>query len=48
MKSVINYHSFHHGNTEKVASVMAEALGTSLLKTNAIKDISFEEYDLYL
>lgn len=46
LKRLIIYSSIHHGNTQKIAEAMAEILGAELYKTNELKDISFERYDL--
>lgn len=44
MKTLIIYESVHHGNTEKIAKVMAKALTADLIKP---KDFtSLDEYDL--
>lgn len=44
-KCLIVYHSYHHGNTEKVAQAMAEACGAELVKASeAPRDLS--GYDL--
>ena len=46
MKSLIIYCSIHHGNTKKVADVIAETLGADLLRTDEVKETSLEQYDL--
>ena len=46
MKTLIVYTSVHHGNTEKIAKIMAEVLKCDLIKTNEVKLDSFKDYDL--
>jgi flavodoxin len=46
MKTAIIYVSIHHGNTEKVANVMANALGADLKKVGAFDPKNLAEYDL--
>jgi flavodoxin len=46
MKAMIVYTSIAHGNTEKVAKAMAEALGGDLARTAATTPEKLNEYDL--
>ncbi len=46
MKTLIIYKSVHHMNTEKVARVMAEALGAKLAQPEEVDPASLAEYDL--
>ena len=46
MKALVIYQSVHHGNTKKVADVLAEVLEADLVKSNEAKDISLEQYDI--
>jgi len=46
MKALIIYTSVHHGNTEKVANVMANILGASLLQVKQADASMLEQYDL--
>jgi len=46
MKSLIIYCSIHHGNTKKIAEVIAETLGADLLRADKLKEASLEQYDL--
>lgn len=46
MKTLIIYVSVHHGNTEKVANVMANALNADLLQVKQADASMFEQYDL--
>jgi flavodoxin len=46
MKTLIVYTSIAHGNTEKVAQVMAEVLGADLAKTQETKPERLAGYDL--
>lgn len=46
MKSLIIYESRHHGNTEKVARAMAEALGAELKKPTQVEFNACTDYDL--
>ena len=46
MKTAIVYTSIAHGNTEKVAKAMAEALGADLIKTGDAVPNSLCNYDL--
>lgn len=46
MKTLIIYLSIHHGNTEKVAKVMAKAIGADLVPVNQAAVAMVEQYDL--
>ena len=46
MKALIIYISVHHGNTEKVAKVMANILDTTLLQVKQADANMLEQYDL--
>jgi len=46
MKTLIIYVSVHHGNTEKVARAMANALGADLLQVQQADANVLEQYDL--
>jgi flavodoxin len=46
MKAMIVYTSIAHGNTEKVAKAMAEALGGDLARTSATNADTLKNYDL--
>lgn len=46
MKTVIIYHSEHHGNTEKVVRAIAEQGDVTLLKTPDIAGANLSGYDL--
>ncbi|HYF81784.1 MAG TPA: flavodoxin family protein [Clostridia bacterium] len=46
MKSLIIYSSTHHGNTKKIAAVIAETLGADLLQTDEVKSNLLKQYDL--
>ena len=46
MKTVIIYHSEHHGNTEKVVRAIAEQENVTLLKTPDVTGASLDGYDL--
>jgi len=45
LKVLIIYHSEHHGNTKKIAKVMAEKVGADILKAADVSLNKFEEYD---
>jgi len=45
MKVIIIYISVHHGNTEKIAKVMANALDADLLQVNKMDASMLEQYD---
>jgi flavodoxin len=46
MKTLIIYISIHHGNTERVAKVMANVLGADLLPVKQVDASMLEQYDL--
>jgi flavodoxin len=46
MKALIIYISVHHGNTEKVAKVMANILDAALLEVKQANASMLEQYDL--
>lgn len=46
MKTAIIYKSVHHGNTKKIAEVIAEALEAKLFDVKDINKDSIREYDL--
>jgi len=46
MKALIIYVSVHHGNTEKVAKVMANVLDADLLQVEQADASMLEQYDL--
>lgn len=46
MKALIIYTSVHHGNTEKIVKVMAEALKADIIKTNDVDVNILKDYDL--
>lgn len=46
MKVLIIYSSIHHGNTEKIARVMAESINADIVEAKKIKMDTLNEYDL--
>jgi len=46
MKALIIYISMHHGNTERVAKVMANILDADLLEMKQVDASMLEQYDL--
>ena len=46
MKTLIIYHSFHHGNTEKIAKVLADELNAKMVKTEDQETNNWDEYAL--
>jgi flavodoxin len=46
LKALIIYISVHHGNTEKVAKVMANILDATLLQVRQADASMLEQYDL--
>jgi flavodoxin len=46
MKALIIYISVHHGNTERVAKVMANILDADLLQVERVDASMLEQYDL--
>jgi len=45
MKALVIYISVHHGNTEKIAKVMANALDADLLQVKQMDASMLEQYD---
>jgi len=46
LKTLIIYASIHHGNTEKIGKVMAEALNADIIKFNEVNVDTLKNYDL--
>lgn len=46
MKTLIIYHSEHHGNTEKIAKAMAKKINATVLKAEEVSPKDFEKYDI--
>ncbi len=46
MKTLIIYHSEHHGNTEKIAKSMSEKVGVDIVKAEDINTRDFDIYDI--
>ena len=46
MKTLIIYSSFHHGNTEKIAKVLADELNAKMVKTEDQETKNWDEYAL--
>lgn len=46
MRCLIIYKSVHHGNTEKIAEVMAEALNADIKKVEEVGKEEMQEYDI--
>jgi len=46
METLIIYNSTHHGNTEKIAKVMAEILDAELVKPDEVDIATLSKYDL--
>jgi len=46
MKTLIIYSSFHHGNTEKIAKVLADELNAKMVKTEDQETNNWDEYEL--
>ncbi len=46
MNALVIYNSIHHGNTEKVARVVADVLEAKLVKPHEVDLKDIEEYDL--
>ena len=46
MKCLIIVYSYHHGNTEKIASAMAEVLSAPIKKPNEVDITELTEYEL--
>lgn len=45
-KCLIIYHSYHHGNTEKIAREMANAVNAELCTADKVKDHNISEFDI--
>jgi len=45
-KSLIIYYSYHHGNTEKIASAMSVATGAELCKLENISSKNLQDYEV--
>lgn len=45
-KCLIVYYSYHHGNTKKIAAVMAEASGAELCTIDELSSKNFQDYEL--
>jgi flavodoxin len=45
-KCLIIYHSYHHGNTEKIASAMAEASAAKLCKAEEVKGKNLDDFEI--
>jgi len=46
MKTLILFHSEHHGNTEKVAKVIGDVLGAEPVPASDLHSVRSNEYDL--
>lgn len=46
MKALIVYMSYHRMNTQKIGTVMSEALGARLVKVSDVKPDEFADYEL--
>ncbi|WP_010233481.1 flavodoxin family protein [Clostridium arbusti] len=46
MKTLIIYTSVHHGNTEKIASVIAETMNADKIKPSEVNENILDDYDL--
>jgi len=46
MKALVTYVSIHHGNTERIAEVVARTLGADLLPLQEVDIDMLEQYDL--
>lgn len=45
-KCLIVYHSYHHGNTGKIAEEMAQAVNAELCTTDKLEGHNIEDYDI--
>ena len=45
MKTLIIYYSFHHGNTQKIAKVLADELNAKIVKTEDQQTNNWDEYE---
>lgn len=46
MKVLLIYSSIHHGNTEKIARVMAVSINADIIETKDLKISTLDKYDL--
>lgn len=46
MRTLIIFTSIHHGNTGKIAKVIAESLNADIIKTNEVNVEDIKDYDL--
>lgn len=46
MKAIILYHSYHHGNTEKIAKVIARVFDTQPVRFDDLGGRSLQDYDV--
>ena len=46
MRTLIIYHSFHHGNTQKIAKVLADELNAKIVHTEDQEIKNWDEYEL--
>jgi flavodoxin len=46
MKTLILYHSYHHGNTERVAKAISKAFGVQPLKFIELGGVNLQDYDV--
>jgi len=46
MKTLVLYHSEHHGNTKKIADVIAKTLGAEMLPASDFKSTAIDDYGL--
>jgi menaquinone-dependent protoporphyrinogen IX oxidase len=46
MKTLILYHSEHHGNTKKIADVIGKTLGAEPVPASVFRSGAVDEYDL--
>lgn len=47
MKTLIVYNSIHHGNTQKIADIMAKVLEAKLVKPDKVEIKGLDKYDLF-
>ena len=47
MKTLIIYESVHHGNTKKIADVIAKTLGADEMKAEDVKIDTVKDYDVF-
>lgn len=46
MKAIVIYKSVHHGNTKKIAQILANELGAQILEVDKAKKDFLEDFDL--